>query len=207
MGALRFYLASASPRRRQLLRQIGIEPLLVPVSTDERRVPGESPRDHVRRLARAKARQAAGRLRGDDPPGLVLGADTAVVLDGACLGKPSGTKEAASMLRRLRGRAHDVLTGVFLALSQGPDSLSAAESTRVHFRSYDDATIAAYVATGEGLDKAGAYGIQGRGVLLAERIEGSWSNVVGLPLERLPGWIARVGLDLWDLVDPRLRSG
>jgi septum formation protein len=202
VSTLRLYLASASPRRRRLLRQIGIEPVIVASSPEERALPGEPPRDLVRRLAEVKGRHAAGRLSAE-VPGVVLAADTAVVIDGACLGKPSGPDEAAAMLRRLRGRSHEVLTGVFLMRTDRELSLSDLDSTRVHFRRYDEATIEAYVATGEASDKAGAYGIQGRGVLLAERIEGSWSNVVGLPLERLPAWTARIGVDLWELTDDR----
>jgi septum formation protein len=104
------------------------------------------------------------------------------------------------MLRRLRGRAHEVLTGVFLSTPDGNRSFTGVALTRVHFRDVDDASIAAYVASGETTDKAGAYGIQGRGALLVDRIEGSWSNVVGLPLERLPAWAAQIGIDLWELI-------
>jgi septum formation protein len=199
MKAMRVYLASASPRRLELLRRIGIDPVLMPTTLDERAVAGESPRALVLRLAEAKAREAAGRLAGA-APGIVLAADTAVVIDGVCLGKPASADEAAAMLRRLRGRAHEVLTGVFVMRTQGPRSAGGVDATRVRFRAYDDATIAAYVATGEGLDKAGAYGIQGRGVLLVEHIEGSWSNVVGLPLERLPEWTSDLDVDLWELI-------
>jgi septum formation protein len=196
---MRVYLASASPRRRELLQRIGIDPVLVPGTLDERPAPGESPRALVRRLAEAKAREAAGRLAGA-APGIVLAADTAVVIDGACLGKPANETEAAAMLRRLRGRTHEVVTGVFLMRDRGARWAGGVDATRVSFRTYDDATIDAYVATGEGLDKAGAYGIQGRGVLLVDHIEGSWSNVVGLPLERLPGLAGELDVDLWDLI-------
>jgi septum formation protein len=200
VSTLRFYLASASPRRRDLLRQIGIVPVVVSVSVDERVLSGESPPDLVRRLAEAKARHALGSL-AVEAPGVVLAADTAVVIDRTCLGKPSDARESVSMLRRLRGRSHEVLTGVFMLRTDDPRSLSEVHSTRVQFRHFDDATLDAYVAFGEGRDKAGAYGIQGRGALLAERIEGSWSNVVGLPLERIPEWTARLGIDFWELVD------
>ena len=197
---LRFYLASASPRRRELLRQIGIEPVLVPGCVDERAVEGEPPRVVVLRLAEAKARHAAGRLV-EAAPGVLLAADTAVVIDGTCLGKPADPAEAAAMLRQLRGRVHEVSTGVFVMSTDGLRSCGGVDTTRVRFRPYDDATIDAYVASGEGDDKAGAYGIQGRGVLLVEHIEGSWSNVVGLPLERLTEWLSAIGVDLWDLID------
>ena len=111
------------------------------------------------------------------------------------LGKPRDTAEAALMLAELRGRTHEVLTAVFLARTDDGRATTGVESTRVRFREFEDETIRDYVASGEPLDKAGAYGLQGRGVLLTERIEGSWSNVVGLPLERLPEWLARLDLD------------
>ena len=105
------------------------------------------------------------------------------------------------MLRHLRGRTHEVLTGVWIARTDDGSSVAGLESTAVRFRNYDDALIRAYVATGEPLDKAGAYAIQGRGALFAEQIEGSWSNVVGFPLERLPGWLRRIGLTIEQLLD------
>jgi len=206
MSTLRLYLASASPRRRELLRQIGIRPSIHATAVDEQILPGEAPVDSVRRLAQAKAHHAANILLPTEP-GIVLAADTAVVVDGICLGKPTDSGEATEILRRLRGRSHEVLTGVFLLRTDDGRSLTDAVTTRVHFRDFDDATIAAYVATGEGRDKAGAYAIQGRGVLLVERIEGSWSNVVGLPLEPFPRWAAALGVDLWDLVDTENESG
>jgi septum formation protein len=199
MSAPRLYLASTSPRRRELLRQVGIEPVLLPVAVEERGREGEQPADLVRRLAAAKGRQAAPTLP-HGASGLLLAADTEVVLDGACLGKPRGPQEAAAMLRRLRGRGHDVLTGVFLTTPRGDRTRTTLAATRVHFRNVDDASIEAYVASGETADKAGAYGIQGLGALLVDRIEGSWSNVVGLPLERLPVWAAQIGVDLWELI-------
>ena len=200
MSALRFYLASASPRRRELLRQIGIDPIVTPADVDERVEAGESPESFVRRLAEAKARAAAQRLTGGGP-GLLLAADTSVVIDGESLGKPADAAESAAMLRRLRGRTHEVLTGVFLLRTDDGRSLGEVDTTRVRFRSFDEATLAAYVRSGEGVDKAGAYGIQGRGVLLVEGIEGSWSNVVGLPLERLPDWVSRLGVELANWID------
>jgi septum formation protein len=200
MKGLRFYLASASPRRRELLRQIGIDPVLMPADLDEQAAAGEPPRIVVLRLAEAKASHAARRLEAA-APGVLLAADTAVVIDGVCLGKPASPDDAAAMLRRLRGRTHEVLTGVFIMTTDGRRSVGGVDTTRVQFRRYDDATIGAYVASGEGNDKAGAYGIQGRGVLLVEHIAGSWSNVVGLPLERLSGWMSGIGIDLWDLID------
>jgi septum formation protein len=198
VSTLRLYLASSSPRRRELLRQIGIQPAILDTTAEESALPGESPRDLVRRLAESKVRHATEELPAR-PTGIILAADTVVVLDGECLGKPGSDAEATAMLNRLRGRAHEVLTGVFLMRTEDGRSVSDSTATHVRFRDYDEKTIAAYVATGEGRDKAGAYGIQGRGVLLVESIEGSWSNVVGLPLEPLPRWTARLGVDLWDL--------
>jgi len=205
VSGLQLYLASASPRRRDLLRQVGLAPSIVSHGVEEAELPGEAPLAMVHRLAEAKGRDAAARLR-PARPGVVLAADTAVVIDGECLGKPADPREAEAMLRRLRGRAHEVLTGVFLARTDDGRAVLDAVSTRVVFRGFDERTLGAYVAGGEGLDKAGAYGIQGRGVLLVERIEGSWSNVVGLPLEGLPEWMTRLGVDLWDLVDGERRS-
>jgi septum formation protein len=184
-----------------LLRQIGIAPVVAPVDVDESGRPDEPAEDLVRRLAEAKGRRAAVHLP-DPTPTIVLAADTMVVVDDQRLGKPGGPDEARAMLRRLRGRAHVVMTGVFLTRTDDGRSLCEAERTRVHFRDYDDAAIEAYLECREGYDKAGAYGIQGRGALLADRVEGSWSNVVGLPLERLPEWFDRIGVDVWSLVRP-----
>jgi septum formation protein len=200
MNALQLYLASRSPRRRELLQTIGLEPRVMPTDIDERRCPGETARSQVRRLAQAKGRQAGSRLQPSDAAGVVLAADTIVLIDGECLGKPADPGEARSMLQRLSGRAHEVLTGVFLTRTDDGRSTCGVECTRVYFRPYDERAVLAYVATGEPLDKAGSYGIQGCGSLLCERIEGSWSNVVGLPMERLPGWMESIGIDLWNLL-------
>ena len=154
----------------------------------------------VLRLAQAKAGRAGELLRTPPAPGLILAADTVVVADGACLGKPADADQARAMLLRLAGRAHEVLTGVYLTRTDDGRSTCELERTRVYFRPYDDCTVRAYVASGEPFDKAGGYGIQGRGSLLCERIEGSWSNVVGLPLERLPGWMQSLDIDLWSLL-------
>ena len=175
----RFVLASASPRRAALLTRAGHAFDVVPANVDERRQPVEPARDYVDRLAREKAGAVAARY----PERVVIGADTAVVIDGAVLGKPRGADDAARMLRRLSGRAHQVLTGV--AVRRGERCVSAVESTVVHFAELDDAQIAWYVDTGEPSDKAGAYGLQGDGARFVTRIEGSRSNVIGLPLARL----------------------
>jgi septum formation protein len=194
MSFPRVYLASASPRRLALLSGLGlfVTPCARPV--DERPHEGETPAARVSRLAGAKVAASAAWLPGVEPDAVVLGADTTVVLDGVSLDKPQDPEEAASMLRRLSGRAHDVWTGVHVMRPATGAAAGTVVRTRVRLRAYDEGTIAWYVASGEPLDKAGAYGIQGLGVLLVEGIEGSWSNVVGLPLERLPDLLAAIGL-------------
>jgi len=172
------YLASSSPRRRELLDQIGVRYHVLPVDADEHRHAGESPRDYVLRMARTKARLAAadpGRVM--DIP--VLAADTVVVIDGEVLGKPTHREHAESMLARLSGRVHEVLTAVAVMHRTEGVRISA---TQVEFRPIDPVEAAAYWATGEPLDKAGAYAIQGRGAVFVARLEGSYSGVVGLPL-------------------------
>ena len=190
---VRLFLASASPRRLALLRDAGFDPVTCPTGVPEAALPGESASDHVLRLAREKGRHALAGLAAQGADGLVLSADTAVVLDGTILGKPADDADAAGMLRRLSGRTHDVLTGVFLARIGTPRSAEDVGRTRVTFKPYGDRELLRYVATGEPRDKAGAYGIQGEGGALVEGIEGSWSNVVGLPMELLPRLYASVG--------------
>lgn len=169
-------LASASPRRLDLLRLAGLEPLVCPADIDESRRPDEPAVAYVARLAREKARCAPV-----EPGTVVLAADTAVVLDAELLGKPGDAAEAVAMLRRLRGRAHRVSTGVAV-VPPGGGLAETVVTTEVVMAALSDAAIDAYVATGEPLDKAGAYGIQGRAAAFVERIDGSWTNVVGLPL-------------------------
>jgi septum formation protein len=169
-------LASASPRRAELLTAAGISFLARPVDVDETRLPTETAEACARRLARAKAEAVAR------PPGaIVLGADTLVVIDGDPLGKPVDDGEAAAMLRRLSGRTHEVVTGVALLHDAGADV--DLVSTSVTFERLSEREIAWYVATGEPRDKAGAYGIQGGAARFISRIDGSYSNVVGLPVE------------------------
>ncbi|HEY8458874.1 MAG TPA: Maf family protein [Blastocatellia bacterium] len=181
-------LASSSPRRAELLRAAGIDFTVRVASVDETIRPDESPRDYVTRLSREKARAVA---RGDE---LALGADTIVVVDGKIIGKPADAEEAGRMLRALSGRWHEALTGVTLA--RADRAVSAVSSTRVKFAELSDAEIKWYVSTGEPLDKAGAYAIQGRASLFIESIEGSYSNVVGLPM-RLTYQLAReIGVNL-----------
>ncbi len=188
-------LASASPRRLALLRQLGLKPVVVPVEVEERRLPGESPDLFVLRLAEEKCRSAAAARPSTAPPALILAADTAVVIGSRILGKPRNAREAEGMLRLLRGKSHEVMTGVHLLRTDDGRCSGGVEVTVVRFREYDEATIRAYVASGEPLDKAGAYGIQSGGAALAASVEGSWSNVVGLPMERLTQWIGELGLD------------
>ncbi len=174
---MRILLASASPRRAELLASDGYRFDVIPADVNESPVAGESPADYVARMAAAKAEAVA-----DDALGrVVLGADTAVVLEDRVFGKPADDAEAAAMLRQLSARAHEVLTGV--ALRRGDRSADGVERTRVHFVELSGEQIAAYVASGEPRDKAGAYAIQGGASAFVDRIEGSHSNVVGLPLE------------------------
>lgn len=169
-------LASGSPRRAELLARAGYRFEVVPPDIDEQRQAGEGPRDYVARLAAEKAAAVAPRY----PERVVLAADTTVVVDSTVLGKPQDPDDAAGMLRRLSGRAHDVLTGV--AVRRGGACVSAVEKTAVHLADLDDELIGWYVATGEPSDKAGAYGVQGIASRFVTRVEGSYSNVVGLPL-------------------------
>jgi septum formation protein len=187
-------LASASPRRRELLTQAGVRFEVRPAHIPEDPLPGEEPVAYVTRLAREKAeavfRELAGALsargqeeKSDDAEGgplAVLGADTTVTLDGQILGKPADAADAARMLRLLSGRSHRVITGVALKTAEGVEV--AAEVTAVRFISLSDAEIDAYVATGEPMDKAGAYAVQGGAGRWIPRIEGCYFNVVGLPL-------------------------
>ena len=185
----RVVLASSSPRRRELLSLIGIAHEVRPADIDERALAGETPQAHCERLAREKAVA----LTGDAGDGaLVIGADTIVVIDDAILGKPRDEDDAARMLRALSGRTHAVLTAVAV-VRQGRVE-SGVESVRVTFRALDDTEIAAYIATREPMDKAGAYGIQGYGATIVERIEGDYFAVMGLALSRLIGLMARVGV-------------
>jgi septum formation protein len=183
---MEWILASASPRRRQLLQQIGHAVRVWPANVDESPRPGEAAPELVRRLARTKAEAVAAAMaqmqeRGSAP---ILGADTGVVLAGEILNKPADPAEAAAMLERLSGQMHEVWTGLCV-LRPGLVAAEAAEMTRVWFAPLSAAEIAAYVSSGEPLDKAGAYGIQGPAAQYIPRIEGSYSNVMGLPLHRL----------------------
>ncbi|MEO6697100.1 MAG: Maf family protein [Gammaproteobacteria bacterium] len=171
------YLASSSPRRQALLEQIGVRYHVVPVEVDESWDGRETPEDYVRRLALFKARAARRVIAGNTLP--VLAADTAVVLDEQILCKPKDREEALSMLEQLSGRRHQVLTAVAVVYEQ--EAVRISIST-VSFAATTPTQRAAYVASGEADDKAGAYGIQGRAAAFIERIEGSYSGVMGLPL-------------------------
>lgn len=176
--SLDLVLASASPRRRELLQQIGVAFRVVPADVDETVLPGEPPADYVVRLARAKALEVM-RREGDGLP--VLGSDTAVILDGDILCKPLDRAEAEAMLGRLSGRTHEVYSAVALALS--PERvLDRLNVTRVTFAELEPEWIRAYCDTGDPMDKAGAYGVQGRAAERISRIEGSFYGVMGLPL-------------------------
>jgi septum formation protein len=190
-------LASASPRRAKLLRAAGLEFEVLAVDVDETPLPGEPPEAHVRRLAEEKARAAfEGR-----PDAVVLGADTVVVVDDRILGKPRDAEDAAAMLRNLSGRSHEVLTGVAVLAPAGLNAgLKAGghrrlavdvESTRVWFSPLTNDEIAWYVGTGEPMDKAGGYAIQGLASRFIDRIDGSYSNVVGLPVALVYRLIAK----------------
>jgi septum formation protein len=173
------YLASQSPRRRQLLEQIGEQFAVIRVEVPEQRAQGESPEAYVSRVARDKA--LAGLATLDDASGLhVIGADTEVVLEDEVLGKPADAEVAAAMLRRLSGRTHTVISAVWLVGAQRQESATCL--SQVRFAKLDESTIAAYVATGEPFGKAGGYAIQGRGASLIEHLQGSYSGVMGLPL-------------------------
>ena len=180
-------LASASPRRRELLERVGMSIQVVPAEVDEAILPGESPAVMAERLAGAKADAVAALM----PDRLVLAADTIVVLDDAVLGKPRDDAEAATMLRSLSDREHAVITG--FAVRGRDRGGSGTVTTKVRFRPLDGPVIDRYVGTGEPLDKAGAYGIQGVGAMLVRSIEGSYTNVVGLPLVEVLDTIAAAG--------------
>jgi septum formation protein len=184
----RVVLASASPRRRELLNLIGIAHEVRATNIDETMRPRETPRRHTERLAREKASAIAKR----DPDLITIGADTIVVINRKVLGKPVDIADAARMLALLSGREHMVTTAV--AVSRGKKLRSAVEEVRVRFRQLRDDEIEAYIATGEPMDKAGAYGIQGYGATIVERIEGDYFAVMGLPVVRLVGLLRDVGV-------------
>jgi septum formation protein len=179
-------LASQSPRRRDLLALIGIRHEVRPANIDETLLAGEKPRDHAERLARTKAEAIAV------PGAVTIGSDTIVVVDGDVLGKPRDDDDAARMLRRLSGRSHIVITGV--AARWRDRTLSHAEEVGVTFRRLSERDIRAYIATREPMDKAGAYGIQGYGATIVDRVDGDYFAVMGLALNRLVRLLEELGL-------------
>ena len=184
-------LASQSPRRADLLRQMGLDFTIVVTDVDETHLPGESPARYTQRLACAKAR--AGYLAAS----VTLGADTCVVIDDEILGKPCGPRQAQEMLKRLSGRTHEVITGV--AGFDGERFETEVVTTRVRFCDITSAVAKAYWETGEPSDKAGSYGIQGIGGIFAEHVEGSYSAVVGLPIRETEAVLRLFNIDTWSM--------
>jgi septum formation protein len=186
-SAPRLVLASGSPRRRELLTMLGLHFTVQPADVDETYGSDEEPGLHAERLAREKA-AAVARMK---PGSLVIGSDTVVAIDGAVLGKPRDGDEAVRMLLLLAGREHEVATGIAVAFDDRVTS--AVERVRVRIRAFDERTAREYAATGEGLDKAGGYGIQGYGSTLVEGIEGDYFAVMGLPVSRLMRLLEQTG--------------
>lgn len=194
-SGLRLVLASASPRRRSFMEEWGLPfDVCVPEAAEPRPLPGEEPDAYVRRAAAAKARAALDLVGGPSSGLLLLAADTIVALGSRLLGKPGDDADALRMLHDLSGKEHHVISGVCLITPDGREE-SFSESSSVRFHPWPDDILRAYVRTGEPLDKAGAYAIQGQGAFLVAEVRGSWSNVVGLPVTRLAarlleqGWI------------------
>jgi septum formation protein len=187
------YLASQSPRRRQLLEQLGVSFRVMDVDVPEQRLPDESPQAYVSRVARDKARAGLALVR-DDADAIVLGADTEVVLGDEVFGKPRDAADAVSMLRRLSGRSHTVMSVLWLVGAVAESD--AVSLSTVRFAALQEAAITDYVATGEPFGKAGAYAIQGRGAVMIEHLEGSYSGVMGLPLFETAQLLRRSGVAL-----------
>lgn len=186
------YLASGSPRRRELLAQVGVAFTALNVPIDETPVPDEAAPAYVERLARAKAAAGVAALQG---PGVVLGADTAVVLDGQILGKPESPEHARSMLLSLSGRSHEVMTAV--AVTDGQRTRSLCVTSQVRFAELSAVQVQRYWASGEPLDKAGGYAIQGLGAVFVTGLAGSYSAVVGLPLHETVELLGEFGVECW----------
>lgn len=195
-------LASGSPRRAAILRRLGIDPEVRPTDVDETVQAGESADVLVERLATAKLTACARMATSSPQPALLIAADTVVEVGGSILGKPEGKADAERMLALLSGRRHRVITGLAVGLIDPGDAdnglrqMSARETTDVSFRALDRELVDWYIGTGEAFDKAGAYGIQGRGSLLVDRVEGSYLNVVGLPVVALDMLCRRLGWPL-----------
>ncbi|MGE5613375.1 MAG: Maf family protein [Bacillota bacterium] len=188
-------LASSSPRRRELLSMTGIPFEVLPGEVDEGSVEFDgTPSEKAEMLARLKACTVAEKVK----KGLVLGADTIVVCDGRVFGKPMDDNDARRMLETLSGREHLVITGVALVNAENREIRTGHEITRVRFSRLNKREIEAYIATGEHMDKAGAYAVQGKGAFFVEGIEGCYSNVVGLPLKKLYNMLFEFGVSVWD---------
>jgi septum formation protein len=187
---MKLILASGSPRRAEILRVAAIPFTVLSSAVDETPFPGESPQDHVQRLANAKAELVAARAVG---PAIIIAADTVVALDGRILGKPRSSDDARHMLEALSGHTHAVITGVALIRLPDAERRTFVETTLVHFAKLSEEELNRYLATDEPYDKAGAYAIQGRAGRYIPRIEGCYFNVVGLPLARLQHSLNELG--------------
>jgi septum formation protein len=187
---MKLILASSSPRRAEILRNAGISFTVLSSAVDETAIPGETPQQHVQRLADAKGELVAARAIG---PSIIISADTVVVLDGQILGKPRSTDEARHMLELFSGRTHSVVTGVTVLRLPEMDRRQFVETTLVHFNKIPGDEISRYLASAEPYDKAGAYAIQGRAGRYIPRIEGCYFNVVGLPLARVVSTLHELG--------------
>lgn len=183
-------LASASPRRQQFLTDLGLAFTCLPADIDETPLPDEKPAAFARRMAQEKAAAIAAQ----HPASWVLGADTVVTVDDQIIGKPKDATDALEILRRLQGRSHQVITGLALVCQTENCWETLAESSEVTFAAFSDEVLAAYVRTGEPLDKAGAYGIQGKGAFLISAVRGSCANVIGLPVSRCVSLLLERGI-------------
>ena len=204
MAGVAIYLASASPRRREILLQLGIAHAVLPQDVDEARLPGEAPKDYVSRLARAKAEAAFAALGGAGQAAC-LGSDTTVVCDGVLFEKPLDEADAQRMLTALSGRTHQVLTAVALATATGTQVLISESA--VTFRTLTAAEIHQYWLTGEPADKAGAYGIQGLGAMFVTEIKGSYSGIMGLPVMETVTLLGTVGLTAAHIMEHCMGQG
>ena len=188
----KFILASQSPRRAQLLRQLGIEFDTIPSNVDESLIPRVKPVAYVKKLASMKAKAVAKKVK----EGIIISADTMVVLDGKLIGKPKDMSDASATIRSLSGKVHLVVSGVCIMDKSTGKTKTTATTTRVKFRELSDDLIKWYLGTGEPLGKAGSYGIQGKGAILIEWIKGDYSNVVGLPLVTFAKMLEDMGIKL-----------
>ncbi|MGB8957302.1 MAG: Maf family protein [Tumebacillaceae bacterium] len=192
----RLVLASGSPRRKELLALLGLSFDILVSDADETILPGTNPQQAVQELAYRKASAVANTLDGSEPGRVVLGADTIVVVDGEILGKPADRDDAARMLRLLSGRAHAVYTGIALVETGGGRVVRDVRGTEVVMKELRDEQIQAYISTGEPMDKAGAYAIQGKAVQFITEIHGDYTNVVGLPVSMTADRLAEFGFDV-----------